>query len=124
VCTNRAEFVKNLSIADNTAFKPQQAFAKIWQIKNVGTCVWTGYSLVYASGESMGSAAVTPLPNEVNPGDTVDLRLNLFAPTEPNTYTGNWFLQDASGIAFGLGPDGAQPLGLTILVRPLPKPPT
>jgi hypothetical protein len=123
-CTNAAEFVKNLTIADNTAFKPEQSFAKIWQIKNTGTCVWsTAYSLVYASGESMGSLPSVPLPHDVNPGEQVDLRLNLIAPVTPDTYTGNWYLQDTAGAVFGLGPDSTQPLAITIVVRPLGKPP-
>lgn len=123
-CINRAEFVKNLMIADFTAFKPGQSFAKIWQIKNSGTCVWTTeYAIVYASGESMGSPASAPLPHPVNPGETIDLRLNLVAPETPNTYTGNWYLQDASGALFGLGADGVQPLSLTIVVRPVGRPP-
>lgn len=123
-CTNLAEFVKSLSASDNSAFKPEQSFAKIWQIKNTGTCAWTtGYSLVYASGDSMGSPASIPLPNPVNPGETVDLRLNLVAPTTPATYTGNWYIQDPSGANFGLGPDSTQPIALTIIVKPVPKPP-
>ena len=124
-CTNLAEFVKSLSAPDNSAFKPEQSFAKIWQIKNTGTCTWTKeYSLVYASGEAMGSPASVLLPNGVNPGETVDLRLNLIAPAEPGTYTGNWYLQDESGAVFGLGTDGTQPIPLTIVVKPLPDPPT
>lgn len=124
-CLNSAEFVRNLSIADNTAFKPGTMFAKIWQVKNTGTCTWTpSYALVYASGESMGSPAVLPLPQVVKPGDTVDIRLNLVAPAIPSTYTGYWYLRDETGALFGLGPDGTQPLGVTIVVRPLPKTPT
>jgi hypothetical protein len=123
-CTNTAEFVKNLTIADNTAFKPSTLFAKIWQIKNTGACIWTtDYALVYASGESMGSPAKINLPHAVQPGETVNLRLSLIAPETPGTYTGSWYLQDASGAVFGLGADGAQPLGLTIVVRPEKKPP-
>jgi len=123
-CVNSAEFIKNLSISDNTAFDPEEWFAKIWQLKNSGTCVWTtDYSLVYASGDSMGSLAKTPLQQVVNPGETIDLRLALVAPADAKTYTGNWFLQDASGVTFGLGPDGTQPLMVTIVVKPLPRVP-
>jgi hypothetical protein len=124
VCTNKAEFIKYLAVSNNTAFKPDQLFATIWQIKNTGTCVWSSeYSLVYASGESMGSQASIPLPHPVNPGEVVDIQLNLVSPGIPNTYTGNWYLQDESGTVFGLGEDGVQPLSLTIVVRPVPKPP-
>jgi hypothetical protein len=123
-CINSAEFIKNLSIADNTAFKPETPFAKVWQIKNSGTCPWTtGYSLVYASGDSMNSPAQIPLEQQVNPGETIDLRLPLIAPADPKTYSGNWYLQDTSGVTFGLGSDGSQPLIVTIIVNPLPRVP-
>lgn len=123
-CVNSAEFIKNLSISDNTAFDPEEWFAKIWQIKNTGTCAWTSeYALVYASGDPMGSPAMVQLPQTVNPGETIDLRLSLVSPKEPKTYTGNWYLQDASGATFGLGPDGTQPLMVTIVVNPLPRVP-
>lgn len=71
----------------------------------------------------MSSPASIFLPNIVSPGETVDLRLNLIAPAEPDTYTGNWYLQNETGAVFGLGSDGTQPIALTIVVRPQPKPP-
>jgi hypothetical protein len=124
VCTNTAEFIKNLSIADNTSFDPEEWFAKIWQIKNTGTCTWTTeYALVYASGDSMGSPARLALPSTVKPGETIDLRLSLISPKDAKTYSGSWFLQDASGATFGLGPDGTQPLSVTIVVKPLGRVP-
>ncbi len=121
-CTNLAEFLKNLSINDNTVLEPGQNFVKIWRIKNVGTCTWTDdYSLFLASGETMGGSLSVPFSQEVKPGETADLRLDLIAPFYDQTYTGNWMLQDAGGIHFGVGKNFDLPLSVIIVVKtPLP----
>ncbi len=96
-CINRAELIKALNILDNAALDAGQSFAKIWRIKNAGTCTWSaGYALAFYSGEQMGGQASIPLPSVVQPGDTVDLRVDLVAPLNQTSYTGNWVLQDAS----------------------------
>ncbi len=124
-CTNRAELVKDLNIFDNTALDAGQIFAKIWRVKNAGTCSWTtGYALAFYSGEQMGGPSSIPLVSAVQPGETVDLRVDLVAPLNPTSYTGNWALQDASGNTFGVGDQANQSISLTILVRPTPMPTT
>ena len=122
-CTNRAELIKHLNILDNAALDAGQDFAKIWRIKNTGTCVWaTDYALTFYSGEQMGGQSSTPLPAVVQPGETVDLRVDLVAPLNQTSYTGNWVLQDASGNTFGVGELGNQSISVTILVKPTPMP--
>ena len=122
-CTNRAEFVKALNILDNTALAAGQSFAKIWRIKNTGTCAWSSdYALAFYSGEQMGGQPSVPLPAVVHPGDTVDLRVDLIAPLTQTSYTGNWILQDAGGNNFGVGEMGDQSISVTILVKPTPMP--
>ncbi len=122
-CTNRAELVKALNIFDNAALDAGQSFAKIWRIKNTGTCVWSaGYALAFYSGEQMGGQASIPLPSVVQPGNTVEARLDLVAPLDQTSYTGNWVLQDAGGNDFGVGELGNQSISVTILVKPTPMP--
>jgi hypothetical protein len=122
-CTNQAEFVKNLSFSDNTAFKPGEYFTKVWQILNVGTCTWsTNYRLVYIGGESMQAPAAISLPHEVKPQETVDLRVSMVAPETPNYYENTWMLQDPEGIFFGFGPDYNSPLAVKIQVPWIHKP--
>ena len=122
-CTNKAEFIKHLSIGDNTALKPEEYFVKIWLVKNVGTCTWTqAYSLVFNDGTDMQGPSSVPLAQEVAPGDTVELRVNLFAPIEKNTYTSNWMLEDGSGNKFGVGESGEQPVEVTIVILATPWP--
>ncbi len=122
-CTNRAEFVKNLNIFDNAALAAGEPFAKIWRVKNSGTCTWTQeYSLVFYSGEQMSGQPSIPLPAAVQPGETVDLRLDLVAPLGQASYTGNWVLKDEQNNVFGVGEKGDQAISVSILVNPTPMP--
>jgi Ig-like domain from next to BRCA1 gene len=122
-CMNRAVYIKALNILDNAALDAGQSFAKIWRIKNTGTCVWTtDYVLAFYSGEQMGGQTAIPLPSVVQPGETVDLRVDLVAPLNQTSYTGNWVLKDASGNSFGVGEMGNQSISVTILVKPSPMP--
>ena len=124
-CTNRAELDKVINIFDNTALEAGQPFAKIWRIKNTGTCVWTTeYKLAFYSGEQMGGSTSIPFPSSVQPGATVDLRVDLVAPLNQTTFTGNWAFQDASENFFGVGEKGDQSISVTILVKPTPWPTT
>jgi len=122
-CFNRAEFVKHLTISDNTALEAGQGFAKSWRIQNTGTCGWTtDYSLVFFSGEEMGAPPSTSLPHQVLPGETIDLQVQMTAPLNAATVTGNWVLQDASGNIFGFGETADRPIEVTIFVKPTPMP--
>ena len=122
-CTNRAEFIKHLTIANNTALEPGQNFMKQWRIKNTGTCIWTtSYSLVFFSGESMGGPPEVVLPNQVQPGETIDLQIPMIAPLNNIAYTGNWVLKDPLGAIFGVGELGDRPIEVTIFVKPTPRP--
>jgi hypothetical protein len=108
--TDRLEFVADLTVPDGTVFAPGEKFTKTWRLKNSGTSTWTtAYALVFSSGEQMGGAASTPLPAQVPPGQTVDLSVQLTAPSAAGSYTGFWLLRNAAGTNFGLGPnaDGA-----------------
>lgn len=86
---NVAQFISDITIPDGTVMTPGQAFTKKWRIKNIGSCAWNGYSLVFDSGDSMGGPASTPITS-VNPGQEVDLEVNLTAPVAPDNYKGYW----------------------------------
>jgi hypothetical protein len=97
-----AQFVSDVTVPDNTNFNPGDTFTKTWRIKNVGTCSWTSsYTLVFASDNQMNGPSSVALTGNVNPGDTVDLSVNLTAPGTAGTYTGNWKLRNAAGLSFG-----------------------
>ncbi len=125
-CTNIAEFIKHLSVSDNTLLSANQTFAKIWQIKNIGTCTWTtAYQLVFITGQAFNGPATMALSAETPPGATIDLRLNLTTPAETGAFVGSWMLQAPDGSLFGVGSDGSQPISVSIVTKPpTPAPPS
>jgi hypothetical protein len=122
-CDNKVDFIKHLTISDNTSIKGGEPFTKMWQVLNSGTCPWTtDYSLRFFSGDSMGGSEKILLTQTVAPGEMLDIRLNLIAPLEISTYTGHWVLSDPNDQVFGIGADGKQPLAVTIQVQPTARP--
>lgn len=114
-----AQFVGDVTVADGSLLAPGAIFKKTWRLKNIGTCTWTpDYALAFVSGAPMGTLAVTRLSRYVNPGDMVDISVQLTAPTAPGGYQGNWMLRNASGTLFGAGEDAAQAFSTRIQVIP------
>lgn len=104
---NWAQFVADVTIPDGAQMVPGAAFTKTWRLKNIGTCTWnTDYTLSFDSGAAMGAPASVQLPEVVPPGDTIDISVNLTAPTDFGRKTGYWKLRNPAGIAFGTGFDG------------------
>jgi hypothetical protein len=119
-CIDRAIFVHDVTIADNTNITAGKAFEKVWRLRNAGTCTWTpSYTLTFTSGHSMGAPAAVPLPGTVAPGSTVDLKVKLVAPANIGTYRGNWFLKNPDGKLFGIGEKADKPFWVQIIVGPL-----
>jgi hypothetical protein len=97
---NQATFVSE-TIPDNTVYQPGDEFTKSWRLKNTGTCTWNpNYSFVFYSGDRMSGAKVTDLDEYVEPGESIDLLVDLTAPSDPDTYTGYWRLEDDGGTSF------------------------
>jgi hypothetical protein len=107
---NLASFVADVTYPDNTQVSPNQTFTKTWRIQNIGSCSWnSSYLLVFDHQDGMGvsSGYTQPLTSGVvNPGQQVDLTVNLTAPSNPGTYTGYWRLRDPGGVLFGITPAG------------------
>lgn len=120
-CTDRAAFVDDVTVRDNAEFGPGESFVKIWRLRNVGTCIWTqAYMLTFFGGERMRALALVPLPSRVAPGSTVDLSVDMEAPSAPRTYEGFWKLRNPAGVFFGIGPNGDQSFWVKIVVPPEP----
>lgn len=123
-CTNRAQFITDVTVPDGTIFAPNTAFNKVWRLKNIGTCTWsTSYSTAFVSGERM-SAADTPFSQPVSPGQTGDLAVNMTAPSLAGSYRGFWELKNAAGNFFGLGSTFDKPFWVDIKVVGSAPPPT
>ena len=93
-----AQFITDVTIPDGTLFAAGATFVKTWRLKNTGSCTWnSSYALVFDSGTAMGGAASVPLASSVAPGGSIDISVNLQAPSADGTYTGFWGLANASG---------------------------
>ena len=104
---NLAQYISDVTVKDGTSFAAGTAFTKTWRIKNIGTCNWTkDYEIIFVSGDSMGGAAVTKLNREVKVGETVDISINLAAPSTAKDYKGYWQLRSDKGVVFGTGNGG------------------
>jgi hypothetical protein len=114
-CANEVTFIEDVTIPDGTVVTPGAAFTKTWRLQNSGDCPWgPRYSLVRSGGEAMGGPAASALP-DVAVGESIDLTVNLTAPTAPGTYRGEWQLRDPNGRLFG---PGGEPFWVEIVVEP------
>jgi hypothetical protein len=117
---NLASFVTDVTYPDNTHVPPGQVFIKTWRIRNSGSCAWnSNYSLVFDHQDRIGVSAGYSQPlttGSINPGQDVDLSVNLTAPLDPGTYTGYWRLRDPGGVLFGITPSGGTFLVKIIVV--------
>lgn len=119
---DRARFIKDVSVPDDSSFAPGTSFTKTWRLQNAGTCSWnSNYRLIFDSGDAMSGPASISLPGNVAPGQEVDLSVNLKAPTTAGNYIGYWKLENASGRRFGLG-DGDKAFWVKITTGVTPEP--
>jgi hypothetical protein len=99
-----AAFVSDVTYPDGTNVSLGSPFTKIWRLKNVGTCTWnTSYAFVFVNGERFGAPAAVSMTTNVGPGQTVDLAVNLTAPSQSGRFRGYWQLRNASNVLFGIG---------------------
>ncbi len=101
---NLAKFVSDVSVPDGTIFEPEETFTKTWRLKNVGSCAWTsGYDIVFSGGDAMNAPASVQLTaGTVNPGQNVDISVDMTAPASEGTYRGNWKLREPGDELFGI----------------------
>jgi hypothetical protein len=99
-----AQFIADVTVPDGTTYAPGATFRKTWRLRNIGTCTWTtSYSLVFDSGAQMGAPAAVNFPSNVAPGQTVDLSVDMTAPSAAGHYFGYWKLRNAGNVIFGIG---------------------
>jgi len=98
---DRATYVSDVTVPDGSDYAPGATFKKTWRIMNAGTTTWsTSYKLVFLSGDQMGTATSVALAENVAPGATVDISVDLTAPSTTGRYRGYWKMQNASGQYF------------------------
>jgi hypothetical protein len=104
VSGDQSKFSQDITIPDGTTLTPGSTFTKTWLFVNTGTTTWTtNYKLVYFDGvnEAKNNALSVNLPNDVKPGESVQISLDFVAPSSNGTYTSWWKLFSANGVLFG-----------------------
>jgi len=92
-----AQFLTDVTVPDGTEFEPNENFTKTWRFKNIGACNWSGYSLVFDSGDAMSGPASVPI-GTVGAGQEVDISVDLKAPASDGEYRGYWRIKNSSGV--------------------------
>ena len=114
---NLAQFITIVQNQQGNLYQPGQTIVKTWRVKNIGSCAWnTGYALVFVGGEQMGGPSVLNFTANVPPGALVDIAVRLTAPTSSGSYVGFWGLRSDTGVVFGVGSKGDQPLEANVTI--------
>lgn len=104
-CINKAGFIADVTIPDNTNVAGATTFTKTWRISNTGTCVWgPDYTLGYYSGERLNAVDSIPL-GVTYPGQNLDISIDLTAPTRTGTYQGNYVIKNPAGLIMSIADD-------------------
>jgi len=112
----RAEYVADVTIPDGTIVSPGASFMKRWSVKNTGSCTWnSSYKFVFMDGDVLGGAYVYNFPAVAAPNQTVEIPIQLYAPTENGAFTGYWKIQAPDKTVFGVG-QYDQSLSVSIVV--------
>jgi uncharacterized protein YkwD len=101
-CRDSAVFVEDVTYPDNTRLDAGKKFTKTWKFQNTGNCKWTGFTVAFVSGDRMEAPDFVPVP-ETDISSTVEVSMDLVAPSEDGAYTGNFELRNAEGKSISLG---------------------
>jgi uncharacterized protein YkwD len=101
-CRDAAVFVEDITIPDNTALSQGEKFTKTWKLENAGTCDWIGYTAAFDAGERMSAPDSVPIP-ETAAGSTVEVSVELIAPSVDGQYLGIFKIRDAQGNVVPIG---------------------
>jgi hypothetical protein len=127
-CVDRAAFVADVTIPDNTVIPAGTKFVKTWRLKNEGTCTWTKeYSLIVFGKSSGTEADWVAFDKIVPPQDIVDLSIELPTPAIQGTARWEGTIQNEVGDWFGIGIRPytdmfGKPFWVQIIVGPPPSP--
>ena len=102
---------------DFNNLQPGREFSGIWTLRNTGNRAWSGDFRVTTVDRSLPETANVPRDRmgakpintlrqvsgreSVAPGETVEIRFDLIAPTAPGGYAFHWQLESDAGEAFG-----------------------
>lgn len=101
-CTDSAAMISDVTVPDNTVMTRGETFTKTWRFMNNGKCDWNGYTIAFYAGDRMGTPDTAPVPATAA-GQTVDVSVQLTAPSSDGAYTGYYVLKNAKGEVLPIG---------------------
>lgn len=123
VCDN-ASFVDDVTIPDGSEVLAGSTFVKTWRFKNLGPCTWTtSYKIVYSYVSDTGKNGIfTPpgpvaFPENVVPGEEIDLSVTLTAPTKADAYQVVFVLQNDKGYSIPIVNTGTYEFFVLFVVK-------
>ncbi len=119
---DQAQFINDISISDGSLLPANASVTKIWRIKNIGSCTWTeDYALRYVDGDFMGVSKVYPFNENISPGETVDIAVQLTTPNKSGNIKSYYMLSNEENQLFGFGGQAQKPFWVNInLIKPNP----
>jgi len=101
VCNNSA-FVADINYFDGSVVEDDIMIEKVWSIQNTGTCIWDdGYALVPVTGAAKGTWKIDEKREFVEPGEIVEIGIDMRTPTTGGEWGGCWQMQGDNGQMFG-----------------------
>ena len=101
-CKDAAVLLQDVTISDGTNVPYGSKFTKTWQFRNTGNCSWHAYTIAFVSGDRMGAPDSAPVVDTA-PKSTVNVSVDLVAPTTDGVYTGVFELRNSDGKPLGIG---------------------
>jgi hypothetical protein len=120
----KAGVVAEMTNPNSETLAVTQVFTKTWRLVNLGSCTWTpDFQVTYGlSGYKPDIAGAFMLGTTVLPQKTVIISITLKASPYPGTYGGSYKLVTPDGVTFGVGPDGNDAFGYSVVVKKMPTP--
>jgi uncharacterized protein YkwD len=94
--------LEDVTVPDNAIMPRGGKFTKTWRFMNTGRCAWSGYTVAFVAGDRMQTPDSAPIP-QTEPGKTVDVSVDLTAPSIDGAYTGFYELKKANGESLAIG---------------------
>jgi hypothetical protein len=89
------------SVVSGTTVKQGEGFTQTWVIKNTGSCAWNGnFKLTFVGGEMFGFDT-TKIRQDVEPGNSLTISLDMVAPGSSGSFSTSWQLAADDGTLFG-----------------------
>lgn len=101
-CKDSAVLLEDVTVPDNALMTKGEKFTKTWRFMNTGKCNWSGYTIAFVAGDRMETPDSSPVP-QTEAGKTVDVSVELTAPSIDGAYTGFYELKNADGETLAIG---------------------